>query len=71
LSYGKNSPSGSLENFKKISITNPKLVQKLMVGFPTSNLSIRELVEVFMSIGLCHVDQTCFAFEECSGLIRM
>jgi hypothetical protein len=35
------------ETLRKLSITNPKLVQKHMVGFPTSNLSVRDLVEVF------------------------
>ena len=35
------------KTLRKLSITNPKLVQKLMVGFPTSNLSVRDLVEVF------------------------
>jgi hypothetical protein len=35
------------KTLRKLSITNPKLVQKHMVGFPTSNLSVRDLVEVF------------------------
>ena len=38
---------GLQETLRKLSITYSKLVQKLMVGFPTSNLSIRDLVEVF------------------------
>ena len=37
---------GPEKTLRKLSITNPKLVQKLMVGFPTSNLSVRALVEV-------------------------
>ena len=32
---------------RKLSITNSELIQKLMVGFPTSKLSVRDLVEVF------------------------
>ena len=32
---------------RKLSLTNPKLVQRLRVGFQTSNLGIRDLVEVF------------------------
>ncbi len=38
---------GIEKTLRKLSITYSKLVQKLMVGFPTSNLSIRDLVEVF------------------------
>ena len=41
---------GLQKTLRKLSITNHKLVQKLMVGFPTSNLSVRDLVEVFMDI---------------------
>ena len=38
---------GIEKTLRKLSITNSELIQKLMVGFPTSNLSVRDLVEVF------------------------
>ena len=38
---------GLEKTLRKLSITNPKLVQRLRVGFQTSNLGIRDLVEVF------------------------
>jgi len=38
---------GLQKTLRKLSIISPKIVQKLMVGFPTSNLSIMDLVEVF------------------------
>ena len=38
---------GIEKTLRKLNITGPKLVQKLMVDFPISNLSIRGLIKVF------------------------
>ena len=38
---------GIEKTLRKLNITSPKLVQKLMVDFPISNLSIRGLIKVF------------------------
>ena len=38
---------GLEKTLRKLSITNPKLVQRLRVDIQTSNLGIRDLVEVF------------------------